>query len=67
MHVPRLVLGIRHQYHLFETDDVIRVEPTLEFGGASVTIPQKGGVLKYLGEISESARQIGAVNELPTD
>ena len=34
----------------------------LHFGGGNVTIPNKVEIMKYLDEISEEARLIGAVN-----
>ncbi|KAI9783955.1 MAG: 3-dehydroquinate dehydratase (3-dehydroquinase) [Geoglossum umbratile] len=59
--------GLPHIYGLLETDDVhdvkdvIRSEP---FGGASVTIPLKFDIMKYIDEIVDEAKIIGAVNTI---
>lgn len=39
----------------------------LQFGGVNITIPHKVEVMKYLDEIDEGARIIGAVNTLVND
>lgn len=59
-------LGLPYQYGLLECHMVEYAEDALlkdpDFGGASVTIPHKLAVMKYLDEISENAKIIGAVN-----
>lgn len=55
-----------YQYDLIETpleglEDVLRNE---EYGGFNVTIPYKTEVMKYLDEISDIAKKIGAVNTI---
>ncbi|TGZ84773.1 Shikimate dehydrogenase [Ascodesmis nigricans] len=60
-------LGLPHQYHLLESTDVSTYRQVLQspdFGGASVTIPHKQSVMKFLDEISEEAKVIGAVNTI---
>lgn len=39
----------------------------LQFGGVNVTIPHKVNVMKYLDEVDEGARMIGAVNTVVND
>jgi pentafunctional AROM polypeptide len=62
------VLGLPHQYGLLEchmveyAEDAILKDPN--FGGASVTIPHKLAIMKYLDEVSENAKVIGAVNTI---
>jgi pentafunctional AROM polypeptide len=60
------VLGLPHHYKLLECSMVDCAEETLlkdpNFHGASVTIPHKESVIKYLDEISETAKIIGSVN-----
>ncbi|KAG1054024.1 hypothetical protein G6F43_003938 [Rhizopus delemar] len=59
-------LGLPHHYGLLEchmveyAEDAILKDPS--FGGASVTIPHKVSVMKYLDEVTENAKMIGAVN-----
>lgn len=59
-------LGLPYKYGLLECHMVEYAEDALlndpEFGGASVTIPHKLAVMKYLDEVMESAKIIGAVN-----
>lgn len=55
-----------YQYDLIETpveglEDVLHNE---EYGGFNVTIPYKTEVMKYLDEISDIAKRIGAVNTI---
>ncbi|CAG8560014.1 38662_t:CDS:2 [Gigaspora margarita] len=60
-------LGLPHYYDLFETENIENVKPILQdlqFGGASVTIPHKINIMKYLDHISEHAKLIGAVNTI---
>lgn len=60
------LLGLPHQYELFETKDVgeeiklVLSEP--EFGGASVTIPYKLDIIPLLDKLTPAAEAIGAVN-----
>jgi len=49
--------------NLEETIANFRVE---SFGGANVTIPHKVEVMKYLDEVDEEAKRIGAVNTIVT-
>lgn len=62
------VLGLPHQYGLLEchmveyAEDAILKDPN--FGGASVTIPHKLAIMKYLDEVTENAKTIGAVNTI---
>ncbi|KAI9260772.1 hypothetical protein BDA99DRAFT_483343 [Phascolomyces articulosus] len=59
-------LGLPHYYGLLECHMVDYAEEALqkdpEFGGASVTIPHKVNIMKYLDHVNESAKIIGAVN-----
>lgn len=58
-------LGFPHTYQLFETDSVDSLKEVLEsdsFGGASVTIPLKEKILKWIDRLEPAALQIGAVN-----
>ncbi|KAI9272372.1 EPSP synthase-domain-containing protein [Helicostylum pulchrum] len=62
------VLGLPHKYSLLEchmveyAEDAILKDPS--FGGASVTIPHKVAIMKYLDEVTENAKAIGAVNTI---
>ncbi|QZY53639.1 shikimate dehydrogenase [Crassaminicella profunda] len=56
-------------YHLFEIKrenlkDALYGLKALEVGGVNVTIPYKVDLMKYLDEISEEAKRIGAVNTI---
>lgn len=60
-------VGLPHEYSLFETDNVTDVRDlirSVDFGGASVTIPLKLDIMSLVDDISESAKAIGAVNTL---
>ncbi|KAH0537706.1 hypothetical protein FGG08_005513 [Glutinoglossum americanum] len=62
-----LQLGLPHVYGLLETDDVSDTRDVIRsesFGGASVTIPLKLDIIKYLDEVTDEARVIGAVNTI---
>ena len=62
--------GLPHRYDLFETDTAQKLEDilrTTDFGGASITIPLKLGVMQYLDEVHHDARVIGAVNTIIVD
>ncbi|KAI8988454.1 hypothetical protein BDF20DRAFT_815668 [Mycotypha africana] len=62
------VLGLPHQYGLLECHMVEYAEEAIlkdpNFGGASVTIPHKVNIMKYLDAVSDNARVIGAVNTI---
>lgn len=58
-------VGLPHQYHRLETDNIADVDAVLrspDFGGASVTIPLKRDIMDHVDDLSEAARTIGAVN-----
>ncbi|KAI9482507.1 EPSP synthase-domain-containing protein [Zychaea mexicana] len=59
-------LGLPHKYGLLECHMVEYAEDALlkdpEFGGASITIPHKVNIMKYLDRVHDSAKLIGAVN-----
>lgn len=66
--------GLPYTYGLKETDVVEDLEPILrfkepfgDFGGASVTIPLKIDIKKYLDSISTDAEIIGAINTIVVD
>jgi len=59
------VNGSPHKYSRFDTPNVDEVFQQLkrdDCGGGSVTIPHKETIKKYMDELTESARIIGAVN-----
>jgi len=62
------VLGLPHQYGLFEVPSVDEsVRKLLEdpkLGGLSVTAPHKLQVGKYMDEISEEAKTMGSINTI---
>jgi len=62
------ILGLPHQYELFETETVgEEIKAALaspDFGGASVTIPHKLDVVPLLDTLSPEAEVIGAVNTI---
>ncbi|ORY95954.1 EPSP synthase-domain-containing protein [Syncephalastrum racemosum] len=58
-------LGLPYEYGLLECHMVEYAEEALrdpEFGGASVTIPHKLAIRKYLDVVTENAKVIGAIN-----
>ena len=62
--------GLPHHYNLCETDSVRELESVIrahDFGGASVTIPLKLGIIPLLDKVSENAKLIGAVNTIVVD
>jgi pentafunctional AROM polypeptide len=62
--------GLPHHYALHETstvDELAEVLASADFGGASVTIPHKLAIRKFLDTEAESARMIGAVNTITVD
>ena len=62
------LLGLPHQYELFETESVgEEIKAAIaspDFGGASVTIPFKLDVIPLLDTLSPEAEIIGAVNTI---
>ena len=67
--------GIRGHYHLMDLDrlpgrsleDLLGAARTAGFTGVNITYPCKEAVLPLLDEVSEEARQIGAVNSVTID
>ncbi|CAO3683676.1 unnamed protein product [Umbelopsis ramanniana] len=58
-------LGLPYKYNLLECSSVAYAEEALfskDFGGASVTIPHKIAIMKYLDQVTENVNAIGAVN-----
>lgn len=60
-------LGLPHKFDRFETSNAEEVYEKLikgdkQFGGLAVTIPLKLDIMKYVEELSDSAKTIGAVN-----
>lgn len=66
------LLGLNYQYiplHV-EADDLeaaVKGVRGLSFAGVNVTIPYKEDVIKYLDELDDGARLIGAVNTIVND
>jgi shikimate dehydrogenase len=68
-------IGIRGHYHLMDLDrlpgrslaDLLAAARNGGFTGVNVTYPCKEAVLPLLDEVSEEARQIGAVNTITID
>lgn len=59
--------GLPHRYSLFETKDAesaMTVARDMDFGGASVTIPHKETIIRFLDELTEEATAMGAVNTI---
>ncbi|AOA63160.1 Pentafunctional arom protein [Komagataella phaffii CBS 7435] len=61
--------GLSHTFDKFETDDAAKVFNDLvkgndELGGCAVTIPLKIDMLKYVNELTDSAKSIGALNTI---
>jgi len=59
--------GLPHHYSLFETMDAelaMTITRENDFGGASVTIPHKETIIKFLDDLTEEAMAIGAVNTI---
>lgn len=62
-------LGLDYCYVPFAVNpeyikEAIEALPALNITGLNVTVPHKENVLKYISELSEEARMIGAVNTL---
>lgn len=61
-------LGLPHTFGRFETDNVEDVFKEVvskpDFGGIAITIPLKIGMIQYATVLSDSAKQIGAINTL---
>lgn len=59
-------LNLPYVFDKFETDDAQKVHDELmtksDFGGLAVTIPLKLDMMKFMDELSESAKVIGAIN-----
>lgn len=56
-----------HSYHLFDIPDIVEVENIFKIQGLvglNVTIPYKEKIIPYLDELSEEAKNIGAVNTI---
>jgi len=61
------ILGLPHQYYLFETTDIAEISKLFNnpaTGGASVTIPNKLAVIPLVAKLSNHASSIGAVNTI---
>lgn len=60
--------GLKHEFSLFETRDAKEVYDQLmrkeDFGGLAITMPLKLDIMKYVNELSDSAKIIGAVNTI---
>lgn len=61
------ILGLPHNFGKFETDSAELVKEKLldgnkNLGGLAVTIPLKLDIIKYMTELTEAAKIIGAVN-----
>lgn len=57
--------GIDADYQLFEIESIIRLGELLgrnPLDGFNVTIPYKESIIPYLDDLSETAREVGAVN-----
>ncbi|HYM32980.1 MAG TPA: shikimate dehydrogenase [Candidatus Cybelea sp.] len=67
--------GMRGHYHLMDLDrlpgrrleDLLGAARVIGFAGVNVTYPCKEAVLALLDDVSEEARQIGAVNTVTID
>lgn len=61
------ILGLPHQFNKYETDSAEDVKKNLldakkNLGGLAVTIPLKLDIMKYMDELTDAAKKIGAVN-----
>lgn len=61
-----LQLSLPYTFDKYETNDATKVYEQLmtkpDFGGLAITMPLKLDIMKYVTELSESAKIIGAVN-----
>lgn len=60
-------MGLPHKYQLLETadaEDVRKVLTSPDFGGASVTIPLKQDMSRFVDELTVAAQTIGAINTI---
>ncbi|KAI5949930.1 ARO1 [Candida jiufengensis] len=61
-------LNLPYKFDLFETNDAEKVYKEImlnsNFGGLAITIPLKLDMMKYITEISESGKLIGAINTI---
>ncbi|KAK9490755.1 hypothetical protein V1508DRAFT_423828 [Lipomyces doorenjongii] len=60
-------IGLPYHYSLYDVqnldkDEISAVLADPTFGGASVTVPHKLGIMPFLNGISDAAKKIGAVN-----
>jgi shikimate 5-dehydrogenase len=51
-------------FRVTDLENALRGIRALQIGGVSITIPFKVEVMKYLDEVDEEARKIGAVNTI---
>lgn len=61
------LLGIPYTYYRYECSDVNEILPITkqpDFGGSSVTMPNKVAILKHCDDLTDEARQVGACNTL---
>ena len=57
--------GIEASYDLFEIDSIAKIDKLIaekQLSGFNVTIPYKESIMPYLDELSDEAREVGAVN-----
>ncbi|KAK9453669.1 shikimate-5-dehydrogenase [Dipodascopsis uninucleata] len=60
-------VGLPHFYQIADIESIQEAENILkkqDFGGGSVTVPYKLDIIRYLDEISDAAKTIGAVNTI---
>lgn len=58
---------LNHSYQVFDIDDISKVETvcsTSNLVGLNVTIPYKESIIPFLDELSDEAKEIGAVNTI---
>ena len=55
---------VAHRVERHELRDALAGFKALKYGGVNVTLPHKQAVLRYLDELSEEARAIGAMNTI---
>jgi len=62
-----LGLAHSHSYDIFDIqniEDIHQILKNLEIKGLNVTIPYKENIIKFLDEISDEAKNIGAINTI---